>query len=187
MKKLLNAVLVLALVLCAAPAFAEMGCKINGDGTQCGQFSNIDFRSQTGSDISKQTGLTRKIPVLDGSLFATGVGASGAISSPSTTTAVPIGYAYVRQVITSNSDPAFTAATMADGKPGQILTIRVVGLSPSGATTGGNYTITPTTTTGFTSIKLTAVGDFATFQFIDTTVGWVLLQSGGTVTIVLKP
>lgn len=179
--KFLAAIMLLAFT---GPVCASVGWKANG--TPHGAMENFNSTCPTGADCSTQTGVTRKIPVLDSSLFATGTATGGATSVASTTAAVPTGYAFVRKVIPSNGDAAFTAGTLADGKPGQILTIKAAGLSPSGATTGGNYTITPTTTTGFVSIKLTAVGDYAVFQFIDTTVGWVLLQSGGTVTIVLK-
>lgn len=163
---------VLLAVAFNAPAFASVGWK--GNGTPHGAMENFDAQCQTGADCSTQTGVTRKIPVLNSTLFVTGVANGGATSVASTTAAVPTGFAYVRKVIPSNGDAAFTAGTLANGKPGQFLTIHVVGLSPSGATTGGSYTITPTLCTGFTSVKLTAVGDILVLHFVDTTVGWTI-------------
>ncbi len=187
MKKLLAALMIFGLTV---PAFADIGCKVNGDSTKCGPFTNIDFKSQVGGDVSTLNGMTRAIPVLSSNLFATGIANGGATSVASSTAALPVGYAFVRKVLTSNSDPAFTAGTLANGTPGQILTVYAAGISPSGATTGGNYTITPTTTTGFVSVKLSAVNDSVTFHYIDNNVGWVIVHwvngASSSVTITLK-
>lgn len=190
MKKL---ILILALLILASPVFADVGCKGNGTNTGCGtpEITNIDFKFQAGSDFSTQSGLTRAVPVLSSNMFATGVANGGATSISSTTTAVPVGFGFVRKVLTSNSDPAFTAGTLANGTPGQILTIYAAGISPSGATTGGNFTITPTTTTGFVSIKMSAVNDIVRLQYHDNTIGWTILGydagASNSITIVLKP
>lgn len=190
MKKLLSSLIISGLVLCGSSVYAEMGCKINGDSTKCGPFTNIDFKTQTGSDTSTINGMTKSIPVLSSTMFATGVANGGATSVASTTAALPVGFAFVRKVIPSNSDPAFTAGTLANGTPGQILTVYVAGLSPSGATTGGSYTITPTTSTGFTSVKLSAVNDAVVFHYIDAATGWVLISwdpgAASSITINLK-
>lgn len=188
MKKLLNILLITGFVFCASHTYADVGSRTNG-GTRT-NITGIDWQTQAGSDISTQTGLVRKIPVLSSTLFATGVAQGSATSVASTTVAVPVGFAYVRKVITSNSDPAFTAGTLANGTPGQILTLHIVGLSPSGATTGGNYTITPATSTGFSAIKVTAVNDMVRFQYVDSTTGWVLIgwtpAASNSITITLK-
>lgn len=186
MKKFLYSLLILSFL--SIPAFADVGVKVNGSGHT--NVTNLDFQTQTGSDLSTQTGLTRKIPVLSSTLFATGVAQGGATSVASTTAAVPVGFAYVRKVIPSNTDALFNAGTLANGTPGQILTIYVAGISPSGATTGGNYTITPTTSTGFSAIKVTAINDIVRLAFVDTTVGWVILGydagAASSITITLK-
>lgn len=184
MRKQISVLFLLFSLIFNSSVFASVGIKVNG--TPHGAMENLDLLAPAGSALSTQTGTTRHIPVLDSTLFATGVANGGAASVASTTAALPIAYTLVRKVIPSNGDAAFTAGTLADGKPGQILTVMVAGISPSGATTGGNYTITPTTTYGFTSIKLTAVKDFVTFQFVDSTTGWIILNYGGTVTLTLK-
>lgn len=176
--------LTIALVCSCTLAFASFGIKVNG--TPKGARENINITTPTTSDVATATGVTLNLAAIDSSLFVTGTANGGATSVASTTTACPTGFAFVRKVITSNSDPLFTAGTLGEGKPGQILTVYVAGLSPTGATTGGNYTITPTTTTGFTSIKLTAVNDTVTFEYVNSTIGWVIIHYAGTVTITLK-
>lgn len=58
---------------------------------------------------------------------------------------------------------------LGDGQIGQTLTAVLV-------TDGGkNYTITPYTKTGFTSIQLDDAKDSATLKFIDSTTGWVIV------------
>lgn len=61
------------------------------------------------------------------------------------------------------------SGTLADGKPGQILTVVVV-------VDGGEGTITPTTTaTGWASVIMTDTIDTVTFLFADTTSGWIIM------------
>ena len=183
MKKILSLAIVLFLAL-STFSFADIGCKVNGDSTQCGPFTNIDFKAPAGSDISTITGMTRSIPVVGSTMFATGIANGGAVSAASTTAAVPVGYGYVRKVIPSNSDPLYTAGTLAPGKPGQLLYVYVTNILPANST--GSYTITPTVSYGWTSIKFTVVGDHATFLWLDSTNGWALVDAVGTVTVTYK-
>lgn len=61
------------------------------------------------------------------------------------------------------------AGSLADGKPGQILTVVIV-------TDGGEGTIAPdTTATGWATVVLTDDIDTVTFFFADTTSGWVIM------------
>lgn len=182
MKKILSALF--AFMLVSQFVFASVGLKTNG--TPSGASADINIINTSSTTSTWSDGFQLSIPVLDPNLFSAGTGNGGAVSQVSLTTAVSVSAAFVRKVIPSNADAAFTAGTLANGKPGQILTVYVSGLSPSGATSGGNYTITPTTTTGFTSVKLTAVNDAVTFLYVNDTVGWVILSQDGTVTITLK-
>lgn len=190
MKKFLSLVMIFGLVILSGKAFADYGCKYNGDATKCVAAQNIDFKAATGSDILTTTGLTRAIPVLSSTMFATGVANGGATSIASTVNAIPVGFGFVRIVANSNGDSLFTTKTLVNGKPGQYLTIFVAGLSPTGATTGGNATITPTTSTGFSSIKLSAVNDVITLHFMDSVTGWTIVTwtpgASNSVTINLK-
>lgn len=65
------------------------------------------------------------------------------------------------------------ALTLADGLPGQKLTIIL-------ATDGGDGTLTPTTKTGFSTIVFADAGDRADLEFVDATRGWILTGYSGT-------
>lgn len=64
------------------------------------------------------------------------------------------------------------ALTLADGVPGQRITIVLVD-------DGGTGTLTPATCTGFATIVFADVGDAATLEYVDDTVGWVLVGTYG--------
>lgn len=166
------------ILLLSTPAFASVGWKANG--TPHGAMENFDAQCPSGGDCTTQSGLTRKIPVLDQNLFATGTANGASTSLASTTTAVPTAYAYVRKVITNNNDPLYTVGTLANGKPNQILTISIDGISPSAST--GSWTLSPTTVAGFTSIKFTAINDKATFIYLPNS-GWAIVSTSGSITI----
>lgn len=99
----------------------------------------------------------------------TGASLSGSTSMAADVLAVPITHSIVLK--TSGADAE--ALTLADGTPGQILTIAMV------ADGGGDATLTPTTKSGFTTIVFADDGDNATLRFIDSTVGWVLMGTAG--------
>ena len=81
--------------------------------------------------------------------------------------ALPVTHAYVAYT----SVGAAEALTLADGKPGQIITIAHV-------TDGGNGVITPATAAGWTSVDLADDGDMITLVFVDT-VGWAVMGTAG--------
>lgn len=152
--------LILAMVF-ASPSMSAVGIKV--DGTLQGTATDIGFKSE-GTKLSN-----------DGStwtfnLLLAGVGSSGATSMATNEVAVPVSYSFVRKAISTN-DPAYLAGTMADGYPGQLLTLFIT------TTYGGTYVLTPTTKTGYTSISFNAGGDFATFLYVDDTYGWVIIAT----------
>lgn len=158
--------LCLFVLMFASSAFASIGTKENG--SSANQVSDINFVSPTGTTSPVAAGQAT-IPVLDSTLFAAGIANGGATSMASNTSAVPVTYAFVRKAIANDS--AFDAGTMADGKPGQLLTLYITTLSGGSRT----YTLTPATKTGFTSVAFNAVADSATFLFVDSTTGWVIV------------
>lgn len=83
------------------------------------------------------------------------------------TLAVPITHRSV--VMTTGGAEALT---LADGLPGQRLHL-VLG------TDGGDGTLTPATCTGFATIVFADAKDNVDLEFIDSTVGWVVLGSAG--------
>jgi hypothetical protein len=94
---------------------------------------------------------------------------SGSTSMTTATTSVPTSYNFVKKAIAL--DPAFQAGTLANGVPGQILTIQITEVQ-----TGGHFTLTPSTKTGFTSLYFDTVGDQVSLLYIDDVVGWIRLN-----------
>ncbi len=65
------------------------------------------------------------------------------------------------------------ALTLADGLPGQTVTINLV------TDGGGDGTLTPETSTGWATVVFAAAGDQVTFGYVDDTVGWIILSALG--------
>lgn len=95
---------------------------------------------------------------------------TGGTTSAADSLAIPITHAYVAKTTGADAE----ALTLANGNPGQILTIALV------TDGGGDGTLTPTTKSGFTSIVFADAGDIATLMYVDDTVGWVILGTAGT-------
>lgn len=82
--------------------------------------------------------------------------------------AIPVTHRYVAKT-TGGAE----ALTLANGFPGQIITISLV-------TDGGDGTLTPATRTGFSTIVFADAKDTATLMYVDDTVGWIMLGYYGT-------
>jgi len=98
---------------------------------------------------------------------ALGVNLDASASKAGGVLAVPVTAHYVA-LTTGGAE----ALTLADGVPGQTITIALV-------SDGGDGTLTPATASGFTSIVFADAGDVAALKFIDSTVGWVILGTAG--------
>jgi len=83
------------------------------------------------------------------------------------TLAVPITARYIAMT-TGGAE----ALTLANGAEGQMITLNLT-------TDGGNGTLTPATSTGFSTIVFVAAKDNATLQYVDDTVGWVIVGAAG--------
>lgn len=188
MRKLFSFLTGLILLLYCSASFAAVGIRVNG--VPYGTATDINLVCGAGSNSQPTPDGGIFNINCSGSLATTGVANGGATSIASTTTAVPVSYAFVRKVVTTNGDSAFTAGTLANGIPGEVLTISVPGMSPSSALTGGNFTITPVKSTGFSTIKLSAVGDLLVLTYIDDFYGWTVtsFDPGATnsITVTLK-
>lgn len=156
---------ILAVVLLAftTSGFAAVGIQV--DGVNQGGTEHINFVK--GGSAAEQDGRAFNVPIVANNLVASGTANGGATSMTTTDLAVPVSYAYVRKAIAD--DVAFSAGTLADGVPGQRLTIHIVSRAGS-----GTFTVTPSRKTGITSITFDAVGEIATFLYVDNTLGWVL-------------
>jgi len=84
------------------------------------------------------------------------------------TLAVPITHRHVAM-----TTGGVEALTLANGVPGQRLTLYL-------AATGGDGTLTPATKTGFATIVFAGVKDTAHLEYIDDTTGWILTGYYGT-------
>lgn len=99
----------------------------------------------------------------------TNVPVNGTTTSAADSLAIPVTHAYVAKTTGADAE----ALTLADGAPGQILTIT---LATDG---GGSGTLTPATCSGFATVVFADAGDVATFLFVDATTGWILLGTAG--------
>ena len=79
--------------------------------------------------------------------------------------AIPVTHAYVAKTTGADAE----ALTLADGKPSQILIINLV------TDGGGTGTLTPTTSTGFSTIAFADAGDQAVLLYVDDIIGWIIL------------
>lgn len=92
---------------------------------------------------------------------------TGATSVAGATLAIPVTHRYVAKT-TGGAE----ALTLANGTPGQLLTIEL-------AVDGGDGTLTPTTKTGFAAIVFADAGDIVTLEYVDDTVGWIIVGAAG--------
>jgi hypothetical protein len=86
------------------------------------------------------------------------------------TDAIPVTHRYVAKT----TGGAEAGLTLANGVfDGQMLTISLV-------TDGGDGTLTPVTSTGWGSCVFVTVKDTITLQWVDSTIGWVVIGVAGT-------
>lgn len=95
--------------------------------------------------------------------------ANGSTTVAADELAIPTTHRFVTKTTGGNAE----ALTLADGNPGQLLTITL------GTDGGGDGTLTPTTCTGFVDIVFADAGDTVTLQYVDDTVGWVIVGAFG--------
>lgn len=91
----------------------------------------------------------------------------GTVSAAGAVLAIPVTHDYV-----AKTTGGVEALTLANGKPGQIITIALV-------VDGGTGTLTPATASGFATIVFADAGDTATLRYVDDTVGWVIIGAAG--------
>ena len=132
----------------------------------------IRMRSEDGATVDSKR--CKELRITDGYfteetdwfLINSGSAVSGSVSMASNDTAVSTSHAHVFKAI--DSDPAFSSGSLANGISGQTLTLEITEIESD-----GTWTLTPTTSTGFTSLLFEDVGDLATLSHIDDTTGWI--------------
>ena len=104
----------------------------------------------------------------DASAICAGIVAvSGSTTKAGGVLAVPI----THRVVTMTTG-GVEALTLANGEPGQELSI-ILG------TDGGDGTLTPTTKTGFATIVFADAGDQVLLRYVDDTLGWMIVGYAG--------
>lgn len=113
------------------------------------------------------TDASNREDIYNGSTFTKARVTTGKTTKAGGTLAVPITNRAV--VMTTGGAESLT---LANGVNGQRLNL-ILG------TDGGDGTLTPTTKTGFTSIVFADAGDIADLEFVDSTVGWIIVGTAG--------
>ena len=168
--------MVLALMALTAPAFASVGFKVNG--VPAGAATDLNVVCGSGVNTSVTTdGSTYNIGCSP-NLAESGFANAGYVSLASTGATISPSYTYVLKVLDTDGNAAFTAGNLANGTPGQMLTITAIGFSPGGG--GGTYTLTPTTSLTLKNVVFTARGDSVTLVYLDDTNGWIKQSGYGT-------
>lgn len=85
--------------------------------------------------------------------------------------AIPVDHAYIAKT-TGGTE----ACTLANGKPGQLMVLNHV---VDGGGTG--MTLTPVTSTGWSTINFAAEGDQAVFFYVDDITGWIIFSVFGLI------
>ena len=83
--------------------------------------------------------------------------------------AIPVTHRYVAKTTGADAE----ALTLANGTAGQKITITLV------TDGGGTGTLTPATSTQIASVALADAGDTVTLEYVDDTVGWILIGCYG--------
>lgn len=94
---------------------------------------------------------------------------SASVASAADELAIPVTARYVAKTTGADAE----ALTLANGVPGQRINIALV------VDGGGAGTLTPATCSGFATIVFADAGDIADLEYVDDTVGWILVGTAG--------
>jgi len=145
---ILYRVLLILLFLCS-PVYAAHRYNSNtGTRDYCLQVSTEDESVESKKCIDLRISDGSLSEEDDYFLIEAGAATGGYTSMTTSDTAVSVSYSYTKKAIAT--DPAFQTGTLADGSKGKLLTIEITEVE----TAGDTWTLTPTTSTGFSSIVL---------------------------------
>ena len=82
---------------------------------------------------------------------------------------IPVTHGYVNKETGGDAE----ALTLANGKPGQVLFIKLY------IDGNGDGTLTPATASGWATIVFADAGDRATLLYVDDTIGWIIVGLSG--------
>lgn len=176
MRNYFKVLAIFAMLLICSVSYASVGVRLNG--AAVGTATDLNFVCGSGtSSIVTQDGSMYNINCSP-NLAATGIANGGATSMVTTDSAVPTTYALVRKAIASLASGGTQTGTLANGIPGQLLSFQITSVGAS-----GTFTITPTTSTGWSTLKFTAQNDQVVLLYVSDTIGWILEGVDGSVTI----
>jgi len=174
------AVLVAVACLLQSPAFAAVGAY--EDDVKIGTAADINVGY--GMEAEMESGKKRlKVSLFTGDLLANGRGNGGSTEMQSSSTRIwadNLASAIIKKRVggAGGVDESNGGTILQDGIPGQSLTLQAIYVQ-----TNGSWVITPTTKTGYSTITMNAAFESVTLQFINTTVGWIIIGTSGTVTV----
>lgn len=158
------------LLIFASSSFAGVGIKLNG--VTKGTVTDINFAGNVSFGSSGTfDGSTLSFPIV-----LAGTANGGSTTMADTDTAVSTSYALVRKAISSTVG---LIGTLANGTPGQFLTINITARASS-----GTFILQPTTKTGFYQLTFDAIGDQVTLLYVSDTIGWIII---GNVSVTVGP
>jgi len=163
MRKIISLVMAIMLLV-VTPSFAAVGIWI--DGAPSFTATDIEFTEGVVTHVNGRAKF---------SLLLAGTANGGAATMTTTDTAISTSYSLVRKDI---GVQVGLAGTLADGSPGQVLTIIITARAGS-----GTFLVTPTTKSGFVRLTFDAADEYATLLFVDTTIGWVPIAASAGVIV----
>lgn len=128
---------------------------------------------RTGGEIDFEDGVGLKINGTDVTAKLEAVAGANLTGAATTSAADSLAIPVTHRVVAKTTGADAEALTLANGVAGQRLLIYLV------VDGGGDGTLTPTTKTGFATIVFADAGDYATLEYVDDTVGWILVGHGG--------
>lgn len=174
MRKLFLLLTVMGLLLCGSPSFASVGINVNG--TPSGEATDI-YLTCLGTNPNPTPDGSTYYASCSQNLAESGFVNAGYVSVASTSATISPNFTYVWKVLDTNADPKFTSGVLANGTPGQMLTITAAGYAPAGTGTGATYTLSFTTSRTLNTIVMTKKNDSITLVYLDDTQGWFLQHS----------
>ncbi len=164
MKKILMSLFLIAVL--AFPSYASVGFKDNG--TDVGQAMDVNI---SGSALPRFDGSTLTLARLGYGTGSVASQATAIASGETTIGSTQLAYGLLTKTVSGSAE----AGALANGTPGQLLTIVCVAL-----TGGGTYTCTPATKTGYSAFEFTAVRQSITLLYLNNAVGWIIVGNNGS-------
>ena len=138
-----------------------------------------DGHSHDGTN-SRSLGTSTENPTFATNVVAAGFkeGVTVNVSSESSLTSAALAYGYITKVTSDHPAILDNTVGLANGVPGQMITITMTTLTQSWIIHAA-YITGGTTTTGWTTLTFDTSGDLITLLFLDTTNGWIVVYNSG--------